>query len=357
MGTKEQVISQLLGSSKQVLLDCVLPNGAVVAANTDHPSYPIDANDYRHVWPRDASYILYALGLLGNDKTPQFCDWMLGRAEGFMTSGLFYRRYATNGACSWPEEAFQPDQAGALLWSLTSAHSQDERVQRVIHQTATALCRSWNTDHFTSETHDLWEHMRCGVDQPGFTYSLAACSFGLQSAADQYPSEGERWRQVATQMHDILEQSESQGYFTRIGLDTDGHVDGSLSGLIWPFKTTSNPDVLKATLQKIEDDLLTPEGVKRFTNDPYDGIIKRALDLNQGAGAWPLLTCWLAIAWSQLGQEERAHVLFDQLLDRLPADFIPEQLFTDDRIGITPLGWSHAMFVIACSKLGYLRTT
>jgi len=47
-------IRELLITSKKVIKDCALPNGAIVAANSTKPYFPKEAKYYRFVWPRDA---------------------------------------------------------------------------------------------------------------------------------------------------------------------------------------------------------------------------------------------------------------------------------------------------------------
>jgi GH15 family glucan-1,4-alpha-glucosidase len=77
-------------------------------------------------------------------------------------------------------------------------------------------------------------------------------------------------------------------------------------------------------------------------------------ELRQGAGAWPLLTFWLAIVQSRLGNRERALEIYQLGVENIAPDgYIPEQLFPagDSRVGVRPLLWSHMMFVLATLEL------
>ena len=53
MKRKDQV-QKLLRSSRQVLKDVALPNGAIVAANSRKSYFPKEAKNYYFVWPRDS---------------------------------------------------------------------------------------------------------------------------------------------------------------------------------------------------------------------------------------------------------------------------------------------------------------
>lgn len=350
-----QKIERLLKNSKTVLLDCVLENGAIVAANTDSKFYPPQANDYRYVWPRDAAFILYALLLLGVDKRDDFSLWLLERAESLDSKGLFFRRYATNGASAWYGDAFQPDQAGTLLWSLCSGKSSDTTIQAVT-KIADGLVRTWDNNAFSVTTNDLWEHMSIAPHHTTFLYTMAACSTGLRMAGN-YPgvarSNADEWREVAQQMAETL-NGQITHELTRTGEHVSNNIDASLLGVVWPFSVVENKRALKKTMDRIQSTLGSPLGIKRFKGDVYDGLLKQSIDLNQGAGAWPLLTFWYAIARHEIGDTLPAQETFNAEMDRIQVEVIPEQLFDDERRGVMPLGWSHAMFVISVYKLKLL---
>lgn len=343
----------LMLTSQSVLEAYCLDNGAIIAADTDHPTYPVDGSDYRFVWPRDAAFTLYALHQLGVDKSEAYCQWLLARAESFHDAGFRFRRYATNGATSWTESSYQPDQAGATLWALAEINNQSEAVRRVVQHTADLLVRSWHENHFDGLIHDLWEHVIYEHDDTAFSYSLAACARGLQLAAEHYDGP-EEWRNAAAEMSVTLAHSHSNNHFSRLAHQDDGNLDASLCALVWPFRVTSHERQLKQTLKKLRQELYCPLGMRRFANDTYDGLLRRGLDENGGAGPWPLLSLWYAIALYELGQKDEAVEAYEAVLRVVPDDYLPEQLFDDERVGITPLAWSHAMFIIATKRLRYL---
>lgn len=356
MSSSDKRISSLLDSSRQILLDCCLENGAVVAANTDKPYYPKGANDYRYVWPRDATFILYALQILGTDKRDNFIVWLLERAEGFSEQGLVYRRYATNGAASYPLNEFQPDQSGSLLWLLThEKRSLNAATLRAATTIADKLCDLWLGDAFKGEVYDLWEHHHGEGSSGNFTYSLASCAQGLLSATSSIKGAPLRWKTAADQMLGILDHHQGS-HFDALINDEDSYVDASLLGLAWPFGLTMSSEKIRATVDRIGNLLHDDTGLFRFSSDTYDGRVKNSTDLNEGAGPWPLLSFWYAVALAETGRHAEADEYFNNFVLRLPDDkYIPEQLLSDSRVGVTPLGWSHAMFVITAHKLGYLK--
>ena len=60
----EKKIKELIKSSKKVIKDCALENGAIVAANVDKPYVHREAANYRWVWPRDAAFVCVAADIL-----------------------------------------------------------------------------------------------------------------------------------------------------------------------------------------------------------------------------------------------------------------------------------------------------
>ena len=74
----------------------------------------------------------------------------------------------------------------------------------------------------------------------------------------------------------------------------------------------------------------------------------------KGGGAWPLLNFWLSIYWAKRGDLEKAKRYYDWVLDQTDG-FLPEQIFDNDiQVSVSPLLWSHSMFVIASRALGNL---
>lgn len=352
-------IAELVESSRKVIKDSQIENGAIVAANTDKEYYPKDASNYRFVWPRDAAYTIYAENILGMDQLENdFIQWMHDRAEGFSDSGLVFHRYATNGARDTDfGHQYQPDQAAALIWAILETNDSLNSIQReTVHLLADGLWSQWNSNCFVQDTHDLWEERTAHHEMnENFSYTLAACSKALHLASNRLGEE--KWRGKADEMQEqLIKHAENEdGYYYRsCGEVCDDSIDASIMGLAWPFDVVEKDENLYSSLEIIEERLMNDRGIMRYEGDNYDGVVYHTSHLSKGAGSWPLLTFWYVKVLSQFGQEQKAERIFWKQIERIEGKYIPEQIFDDDRTGIKPLVWSHSMFVVAAEELGYL---
>ncbi|MFH1030943.1 MAG: glycoside hydrolase family 15 protein [bacterium] len=389
-------INKILETSKRVLYDVALPNGAIVAANTDHEYYPRTAKDYRYVWPRDAAYVCVALDYLenanecemgrlyanppikGEGKTSpnlslsrrgtesciqeRYFDWLTERPEDFKKEGLLWQNYSTNGrkeSCQ-----FQPDQMGTTLWAIWH-HFKDNlsgayKYETLIRRIADGICSQWKGSYFFKNTSDLWEDGKRKTStriENNFTYTLAACASGLEKALLIFPN-NLNWEKASGEMRKKIDQSydkKNKYFYRNYGKISDRNMDASLLGLVWPFEIVRADDIrMRNTVKKMEEKVVIYGGVHRFEMDYYDGEGTGY----EGAGAWPLLNFWIAIYWAIAGDKKKAKKYFDWVINRMDDEFIPEQIYDDfrDGQGIKPLAWSHAMFIVAFYKLYNLKS-
>jgi len=374
-------VEQLLDSSKVVLDQCALPNGALVAANSDLEVYPSSAENYRFSWARDAAYQLLAANALAptraRERTLQYTKW-LSNVQGFTDTGLYLKRYGTNGALDVRYgEHFQPDQSGALIGAIDTIVPEDEPlIDAVIQKMADGLHDKWNGRDF-SDTQDLWENRH--TPQAGgevFTYSLAATHHGLTVAAARLYDKVDirSWQKTIKQMNRVF-SSDPNPYFLRTlytsryhTQNADNTIDASLSGLAYPLHQSELMSKLAATTRQIHEQLFVEgQGVYRYQGDTYDGIVREGSQ-EATAGAWPLLTFWHAIALKRAGDESKARDVYFDTIERLDYEFtngnlpnnsIPEQLYPDcerQGKGVLPLAWSHAKFVLATQALNLMET-
>lgn len=354
-----------------------MPNGAVIAAPVHQPYYPKNAKSYIHVWPgRDLGFALAAMILIGEDYYEQTLTWLWERAEDFQTSvdpmheGLIFRNYHVNGSIYLHH--LQPDQNGTLLWSINfkkqiTKKKLSKLEKQVVIQAADALARIWHNGHFSLNTEDLWEEIGIRPHVGNFTYSLASCAVGLESAYQI--TKDNKYLKTSRQMKTALKKypwSNADGYIPRrfnANSKFNNTLDGSMAALVWPFNTGLPKKHLKNTLEKIEEKLISKKaqlGVMRYPRDMYAGSQGDWHNYkNEHAGAWPLLTFWLSIAYNEIGDKQKAEKYFNMVFDNIGDDyFIPEQLFCCPKNGwqgIKPLLWSNAMAIIAAWKLGYLK--
>lgn len=350
--------SELLTASKTVILDCCLENGAIVAANSIKNSYSKEAKNYLYVWPRDAAYACIALDILGvTGIQEKFFDWLLERAEGWKETGLFYEKYYVNGLQA--VNRFQPDQTGTLIYAVAH-HFKDtgkipDKYKELVVKSADGICNNWDIDHFKSITNDLWEERLSFPDlKENFTYSLAACYGGLVEANKIFPDE--KYVTTASEMKNAIVKSTKTHLFRSFGLLNDENIDASLLGAIWPFNVISSDDIIaKNTVDEIEKKIVKEFHVYRYEHDTYDGWMLDTMHRKKGAGFWPLLNFWMAIVLNNMGQEQKAMEYFQNALPK-HGTHIPEQVFDNDiQKSVSPLCWSHSMFVMASKELGLLK--
>jgi GH15 family glucan-1,4-alpha-glucosidase len=353
----ETKIQKLTESSRQVILDCALENGALVAANCLKEYFPKEAKHYTYVWPRDASFTCVAADILGIEGIQEkFFDWCMNRAEGFLDTELFYENYFVNGLKV--SGRFQPDQTGTVLWAawhhFKNCKEGLSKHKKLIQKAANGICSKWNGDHFNDVTNDLWEERLAFPDiKENFTYSLAACARGLECANALSPNEN--WVKVAKEMKEGL-ANHFDGYFFRsYGQLSDKRIDASMLGLVYPFEIVQPGDYrIVATVKEIERKVVVNGGVHRYENDEYDGWMRETVQRNKGAGGWPLLNFWMSIYYAKLGNREKVLQYYNWVLEKVDR-FIPEQIFDNNlQVSVSPLCWSHAMFIIASRELGYL---
>ena len=393
---KKQKIKELIKVSKEVITDGSLENGAIVAANSDKGIYPATTQDYRYVWIRDAAYVCMAADLLRLRDIPErFFDWCLNRAEDFKETGFFSNAYNVNGTIHGtlipPHDLkvprhlqesrtnlihfgtqFQPDQSGSLLIAIAHhiKHSDADvsKFEKLIEKTATGICRAWKCDAFVMPCFDLWEERCILPEHRGFhTYSLVMCIAGLR-AATEILSKKKKW---------LLTEKEMSNAFAKIYTNSKESIprtyckgsivkkrktrkddllpDTSLLGLVYPSGILEPLDMkMKRTVHKIiKTNATYSGGLLRYPADKYCGGVQKGWVTLSGAGAWPLLSFWMSIYYSLCGDSENARKFFDWPLERIDK-YIPEQIFEDkSHPSISPLLWSHAMFVIAAKFLGH----
>jgi GH15 family glucan-1,4-alpha-glucosidase len=394
---KKQKIKELIKISKEIIDDGSLENGAIVAANSDKAIYPATTQDYRYVWVRDAAYVCMAADLLRLRDIPErFFDWCLNRAEDFKETGFFSNAYNVNGTIHgtlFPLDRsriprhqrescidlihsgtqFQPDQGGSLLIAI--AHHKKHfntdvtKFEKLINKTASGICQAWKGDSFVLPCYDLWEERCILPKHRGFhTYSLAMCIAGLRAAIEMLGKK-RKWLKTKKEMLQAFEYvySSSTKSIPRIYRNSttaknrkirvdDSTPDTSLLGLVYPSGILEPlDDKMKTTvLEIIKMNTKKDGGLLRYPGDIYCGEVRRGWVTLTGAGTWPLLSFWMSIYYSMCGDDKNAEKFFEQPLERIDK-YMPEQIFDDrSRKSISPLIWSHAMFVIAAKFLGHI---
>jgi len=358
MGYMSKKIIELLKTSKEVIKDCLLSNGAIIAANSTKKYFPKEAKYYKFVWPRDAMYTCIAANMLGLKIQEKFFKWCM-QAEGWKRTGLFYEKYYINGKKALHH--FQPDQTGSVLIAIYDYYKNNKKeckkFEELITKSANGLCKVWNKDHFKLVTQDLWEERLCFPDlEDNFTYSLAICAKGLECANKLVPNK--IWEKTSNEMKKVLLKNFKNNFYRSFGKINDERIDAALLGLVWPSELIPAKDKrMKKTIEIIEAIIVKNFGVYRYENDEYDGwMYKKKIHYKKGAGYWPLLNFWMVIYYRECGNNNKALKYYNKVLNDMKGKkYIPEQFFNNKiQVSVSPLCWSHSMFVIASKKLGYI---
>ncbi len=254
----------------------------------------------------------------------------------------------TLGNEDWPD--FQLDGYGAWLWGAV-AHCKN--VNPALWQElrpAVALLVRYLEVLWQSPSYDCWEEFRYEVHLS----TLAALYGGLCAVYTHDPN------LVPADLPEKI-----RAYALEHGVAREGHwmkflgnenVDASLLWTALPFGLVALDDpVFEKTLQKIERDLVAPDGgVYRYRQDTYFG-----------GGEWLLLTCWRAWAHFATGRIAEAQAILQWVeAQATPSGEMPEQVAHHlldpsmfqgwvDKWGESalPLLWSHAMYLIVKTEL------
>jgi GH15 family glucan-1,4-alpha-glucosidase len=321
---------------------------------------------YRYAWLRDGSFVAEALDLIGClEEAGRFHDWVAGliisasagieRSIAIVSAGrapspadYLHCRYEVGGAVGpgdWP--TFQLDGPGIWLWALAH-HARSGGRLTATHLGAAALASRYLARLYDHPAYDAWEEFPNHVH----TSTLAAILAGLRAARELGIDDG---REAETVIADRF--ARHPGPFTK--WDGSTAVDSSLLWLVAPYglMTPSDP-AFAATLVRIEDELVSPDG----------GVYRYSADTYYGGGEWLLLTAALGRTYLRRdgpGDRERARRCLTWIERQASPDGgMPEQVATNalhpERIAewedlwgpsACPLLWSHATYLSLKTEL------
>jgi len=248
---------------------------------------------------------------------------------------------------------FQLDGYGTWLWAVAehaSRHDIDlERWLAPIELTVDYLTSSWSRPCF-----DWWEENPSQVH----VSTLGCIAAGLEAIVDAGVLDSVRTASASAAAADarqlILERGQSSGHLVKwLGAST---VDASLMALLAPFDLVdATSPVGRATITAVDEQLNADGGVHRYLADTF-----------YGGGQWPLLSCFLGLAFLASGDQERAT---DQLRwaaatadesggmpEQVPLHLLDHTMTAEwvERWGTVanPLLWTHAMYVRLAVELG-----
>jgi GH15 family glucan-1,4-alpha-glucosidase len=251
---------------------------------------------------------------------------------------------------------FQLDGYGLWVWAAlehAQRHGLDaSRWRRGIELSVDYLVSSWRRPCY-----DWWEEH---IEEVHVS-TLGSVAAGLRAAAGAGFLDPDRRTAAAEAAVAALGTVTSQGVH-------DGHlvkwigsteVDASLAAVVGLLGTVEAASPLGlTTIGALDSALVEDDGMHRFLADTY-----------YGGGQWPLLSCFLGIAYARAGDPARAHALLRWAASTASEDgAMPEQVDRhlldpsfvaewEERWGTSahPLLWSSAMFLRLGVELGVVE--
>jgi glucoamylase len=350
--------------------------GATIAAPEFDPTFE-QSGGYGFVWPRDLGYVV--LSFLAAERSDLAVPALRWLAREQAPEGLWLQRYWTNGSLAPSWGLHQLDETGMVVFAYEAAWRElgDAALDRELWPSARAaadfLCGFVDPETgLPLPSVDLWEQT-----DGQHSYSAAATYGGLAAAAAMArrhkPSLEQRYREAGERVRAAIEEhlwSDEHGRYLRsrwVGRadelgekppasferslryptksvrsvdPEDARVDSSLLGLAWPFRAVDPASPrMRATVEAVERELRTPEG----------GVLRHEDDDYAGGNPWLISTLWLGLAERQAGDDEGHRASVEYALARQTSlGLLPEQVTRDgEPAWVVPLGWSHAMLILA----------
>lgn len=347
MSSIKQQSKKYIAVTERVFRDCAKPNGAIVISPESNT-----------VIPHHAAFVTVAAPLIGLEFAPAFFSWVSTILTRHGGNNTLSNTYNSNGELLATPARFAPEQNGAVLWGIAAyldRHPEEkDHLRPLTELLVEGITSHWKKNGFSRTTNEVWgEHHQSGAPETKlrYTYALAACVHGLEKAAARYTQK--KWKTVASQMREHIGSAwdEARAAFHRgLGEHNDTSIDSLLLGLAWPYDIyPANEKRMQEMAARIEEVLVDGGGVHRYQYDYHDS----EGSAEEGGGVWPALNFWMSIFFSQAGDETKARSYYQWVLERVH-DELPEQMFKDFRVSISPFAWSHAMFLFAAQTLKLL---
>jgi GH15 family glucan-1,4-alpha-glucosidase len=261
-------------------------------------------------------------------------------------------RYTVDGQESseqWTN--LQLDGFGTWIWSLDEFLKRENTLPLATYRAVETLIGYLGT-FWEIDTYDWWEESY-GHQHVANLGSMAA---GLSRCSEwKHISEDSRLAAANTAMR-IMTLIRSRGLFNgRLAKWIDGNgLDASLIALVAPFGLLNDDkEIARGTVDAVAS-VLGTFGTYRHEDDWYFG-----------GGKWPLLSCFLGLAYISLGEEQKAQQILDWAASVTNEELaLPEQLAEPllqpekraqwiEQWGepACPLLWSHAMYLSLYSTL------
>jgi GH15 family glucan-1,4-alpha-glucosidase len=341
-------------ASLRQLRRCRYPSGLYAAVPADSH---VRVRVYKNVWIRDTIYMLLAfeaLDLIDELRQGAYAlldrillrwayklDWCIVNGAPETEWHYLHPRFGPDGHEIHSElwSLKQDDAVGLALWGLSRWQEhfdifRDDYSDFHLMQKLVWYLDRINVPHVPDS--GIWEE-----GAAIHLSSLAAVAAGLNRAS----------RIGVRDIPDRLRAETTAKIEELAGKEAEGHeTDLALLTIVWPLgdDVPIPRTVQREMVERVERDLTGKRGVIRYRGDSYTAC-------HDGPPEWTMGFGFLALAWNALGDSERAH----WYLRRLEGVFndageLPESWCRDShaRYFNSPLGWAHALHLVAAAELG-----
>jgi GH15 family glucan-1,4-alpha-glucosidase len=350
------------------------PTGALVAAPTTSLPELLGGSrnwDYRYTWMRDAAFTLYGLMRLGfTDEAAAFMSWLERRCREAPPDRGLQVLYTIDGSPDAPEmtldhldgymgsrpvrvgnaasDQLQLDIYGEVMDSVYLFNKHGYPIGYDLWITLSRQLE-WLEKHWEEPDEGIWES-RGGRHR--FTYSSLMTWVAFERAlriAHQrgLPGPMERWRAAADAAY-LMVQRESWNEERQAYVQYPGSNDLDASLLVMPlvkFAGPSDPRFV-ATLDRIDQELVTDSLVRRYRDDGSDG-------LSGGEGTFNLCSFWYVEALARAGRVTDARYVFEKMLTYANhVGLYAEELGpAGEALGNFPQAFTHLSLISAATNL------
>ncbi len=349
--------------------------GSIIAAN-DSDNLQFNRDTYSYMWPRDASFIAYALDLCGYSEITRRFFNLCRRI--IQKEGYFLHKYNPSGsvASSWhpwikdgkKQLPIQEDETALVIWALWNHYKifKDIEFIKPLYKPLIKRAADFMVQYRDEKTklplpsYDLWEEHQ-GV----LTYTTATVYAGLMAASNFVRAFGEidvaeKYMKAASEIKVAMEKhlySKKEKRFLRmINFEKNGEVvadltiDSSLFGVFAFGVFEPEDEKVKNTMEQVYEKLWCKKstgGLARYEDDFYH---RTSSDVT--GNPWFITTLWLAqyhiaIAKTEKDMEKAKEIMEWVAEHALPSGVLSEQIdpFTKEPLSVSPLTWSHGEFI------------
>ncbi|HJH31839.1 MAG TPA: glycoside hydrolase family 15 protein [Methanosarcinaceae archaeon] len=372
-------VADLFKHSLLIIRSQIDNDGAIIAANDSDILERFNMDSYSYMWPRDSAFIAMAMDMSRHSGIVnvffEYCRDLISE------HGYFLQKYNPTGTLA----------SGWMPWIAT-----DGSIQLPIQEDSTALIviALWNHYKTTGciETIDPLYHSivkpaadfmtryrdpATGLPKPSYnlweenravhTYTSSTVYAGLKCAcrfAELYGDDdlAKKYNTAAREVKAGIEKhlyDEDLGRFLRSINPRDETVDASLYA-VSQFNVVPPDDIrVVNTMNAIEDKLSVKTdvgGIARFYQDEYHQVTEYDPGIIPG-NPWFICTLWMAQWYIQKAKstsdlQRPKEILLWVTGHATQTGILAEQLnpFDGSSLGVSPLTWAHATFVITVKK-------